>query len=245
MAPSKFREMDVSGSANRFSELRKAIIPGKSYIDAGDLNCQNELPEAAYLKIKETIMTHLREGARLISLGGDHSISYPIIEAHAVRYPKINVLQIDAHADLYQDFEGNPYSHASPFARLLEKGLISSLTQVGIRSMTDHLYEQAEKYGVRCIEMKDFGMGFLKELEGPLYLSLDMDAFDPAFAPGVSHHEPGGLTSRQVIDIIHNIEVEIVGADIVELNPERDLNDVTAMLAYKLFKEICTKMMQG
>ncbi|NNK87313.1 MAG: agmatinase, partial [Flavobacteriaceae bacterium] len=79
-------------------------------------------------------------------------------------------------------------------------------------------------------------------LQGPLYISLDLDALDPAFAPGVSHHEPGGLSSREVISIIQNIQVEIIGADIVELNPNRDLNDTTAMLAYKLFKEITAKM---
>ncbi|NNF82934.1 MAG: agmatinase, partial [Flavobacteriaceae bacterium] len=141
------------------------------------------------------------------------------------------------------NFGDNPYSHASPFARLLEKGSIASLTQVGIRTMTKHLQEQVNRFGVKVVEMKNFNFDFINELRGPLYISLDLDALDPAFAPGVSHHEPGGLTSREVMHIIQNIEVEIVGADIVELNPNRDLNDMTAMLAYKLFKEICSKML--
>jgi arginase family enzyme len=80
-------------------------------------------------------------------------------------------------------------------------------------------------------------------LSGPIYLSLDIDALDPAYAPGVSHHEPGGLSTRQVIDVIHSIKVPIVGADIVEYNPTRDINSVTAMVVTKLFKEICSSML--
>jgi arginase len=76
-----------------------------------------------------------------------------------------------------------------------------------------------------------------------LYISLDMDAFDPAFAPGVSHHEPGGMTSRQVIDLIQSLNCEVVGADIVEYNPTRDFQKMTSFLAAKMMKEILTKML--
>ena len=91
--------------------------------------------------------------------------------------------------------------------------------------------------------MKDFNLDFVKTLKEPLYISLDLDVLDPAFAPGVSHHEPGGLTTRTLISIIQSINVPIVGADIVELNPKRDINNMTAMVAYKLFKELVYKMM--
>ena len=91
--------------------------------------------------------------------------------------------------------------------------------------------------------MKDFSLDFIKSLQGPLYVSLDIDVLDPAYAPGISHHEPGGMSTRQLIDILQKIKVPIVGADIVELNPKRDLNNMTAMVAYKLFKELASKMM--
>ena len=81
--------------------------------------------------------------------------------------------------------------------------------------------------------------------DGPLYLSLDMDCLDPAFAPGVSHHEPGGMTTREVLGIIQNLKGPLVGADIVEVNPKRDLNGVTAMVAAKLLKEILANMVGG
>ena len=112
---------------------------------------------------------------------------------------------MDAHADLYDNFDDNPYSHASPFARLMESGKINSLTQVGIRTFNTHQREQAEKFGVRVIEMKDFGFSFIKDLQAPLYISLDMDVLDPAFAPGISHHEPGGMTTRDLLKIIQSI----------------------------------------
>ena len=90
--------------------------------------------------------------------------------------------------------------------------------------------------------MKDFNLDFIETLKEPLYISLDLDVLDPAFAPGISHHEPGGLTTRTLISIIQSINVPIVGADIVELNPKRDINNMTAMVAYKLFKELVSKM---
>jgi arginase family enzyme len=89
--------------------------------------------------------------------------------------------------------------------------------------------------------MKDWSNQKL-ELQGPLYITLDMDAFDPGFAPGVSHHEPGGFTPRQVIQLIQNIDVPVIGGDIVEYNPARDIHDMTAALSAKLLKEIAAKI---
>ena len=109
--------------------------------------------------------------------------------------------------------------------------------------MTGHQREQAQKFGVEVKEMKD-GINWLDslEFEGPVYLSLDLDCLDPAFAPGVSHHEPGGMTTRQVIDIIHRLKGKIIGADIVEYNPDRDLGSMTSMVAAKLLKEIIARI---
>ena len=124
----------------------------------------------------------------------------------------------------------------------METKKIKSLTQVGIRTFNTHQREQAQKFGVRVIEMKDFNFDFIQNLKPPLYISVDLDVLDPAFAPGVSHHEPGGMTALELIKIIQNIPVEIIGADIVEYNPTRDLHNMTAMVAYKIFKELVAKM---
>ena len=244
LAPPRIRLMETDGSANAFCEFGIEILHGKNYTDLGDLVFENANPKFVYNKIKASITQELNTGCKTICFGGDHSVSYPVIESYANKYKDLNILHLDAHADLYDNFDDNPYSHASPFARLMEKGNIKLLTQVGIRTLNTHQKEQAAKFKVKIIEMKDFNLDFVNTLKGPLYISLDLDVLDPAFAPGVSHHEPGGLTTRALIKIIQNITVPIVGADIVEYNPTRDLNNTTAMVAYKLFKELVYKMIE-
>ncbi len=241
-APQRIRLMDKEGSANRFSESGLEVKENHNYQDCGDIFFQDTNPEKGYKIIKDKITTLIQDNSKVISIGGDHSVSFPIISAYADKYEKINILHLDAHADLYDNFDNNPYSHASPFARIMESGKINSLTQVGIRTLSTHQREQARKFGVKVIEMKDLHFDFIETLHSPLYISLDLDVLDPAFAPGISHHEPGGMTTRDVIKIIQNISVEIIGADIVEYNPIRDVNNMTAMVGYKLMKELVAKM---
>ena len=242
LAPDRIRLMDADGSANSFCEKGKEIVPGKTYSDLGNLTFSGIEPEVVYSEIKRKIKDELSSSDKIISLGGDHSVSFPIIEAYADIHKNLNVLHLDAHGDLYDNFNNNPYSHASPFARLMEKGILKSLTQVGIRTLTTHQKEQAERFNVNVIEARDFNLDFIKILKAPLYLSLDIDVLDPAFAPGISHHEPGGLTTREVLKIIHSIPFSLCGADIVEYNPVRDVHNMTAMVAYKFFKELVSNM---
>ena len=186
----------------------------------------------------------LSDGYQVISLGGDHSVSFPVIQAHAESIPGLSILHIDAHPDLYENMDGNPYSHASPFARLMERGTISRLVQVGIRTLNAHQREQAQKYNVEIHEMRDLSSVPDIAFDGAVYLSLDLDAMDPAYAPGVSHHEPGGLSVRDVLNIIHTFKGRLIGADLVELNPHRDLHGMTAMVAAKILKEMMGRMLQ-
>lgn len=241
-APPRIRLADTEGSANRFTEGGLDIKEGEIYQDQGDLVFEDTTPKKVFETIKSNIASLIANEDQVLSLGGDHSVSYPIISAYADRYPGLHVLHLDAHADLYEDFEGNPFSHASPFARIMEEKKVESLTQVGIRTFNTHQKEQAEKYQVSVVEAKDFNLDFISSLKGPLYISLDLDVLDPAFAPGVSHHEPGGLSSRNILEIIQKVNVPIVGADIVEYNPMRDINYMTAMVAYKMMKELMGKM---
>ncbi len=243
LAPPLIRLMASAGSANSFSENGTEIVAPKNYLDLCDLNIASMNPADAYHTIKNKIRSEIEPNNKIICFGGDHSVSFPIIEAFSHYYQNLQVLHLDAHADLYDNFDHNLYSHASPFARLLENKCIQSLTQVGIRTLNTHQREQANKFGVHIVEMKDFNYDFLQRLSAPLYISLDLDVLDPAYAPGISHHEPGGMTTRELLHIIQQIPVPIVGADIVEYNPNRDLHNMTAMVAYKLFKELAAKMM--
>jgi arginase len=236
LAPPLIRKALHSGSLNLFAENGTSIENDKIQ-DKGDFKISN------YFDIETITQKHLDTNSKIFTLGGDHSITYPIIKAHHNKYPKLDILHIDAHADLYDNFEGDKYSHACPFARIMENGFAIRLVQVGIRTLNTHQAEQAEKFEVEVHQMKNLDLSKISEFKNPLYISLDMDGFDPAFAPGVSHHEPGGLSSRQVIDLIQNLKANVVGADIVEYNPKKDFKEMTAFLAAKMMKEILAKMM--
>jgi arginase len=148
---------------------------------------------------EEAMAAVLSRGGRTLTLGGDHSITYPILRAYAKSYPDLTILQFDAHPDLYDEFEGSRFAHACPFARIMEAKLAVRLIQVGIRTINPHQRRQAERFGVEVIEMRDWHPGWRPVIDGPLYVSLDMDALDPAFAPGISHHEPGGFSTRDLL----------------------------------------------
>ncbi len=233
LAPEMIRSALHSESANMSTESVMDLGRSDTWLDLGDISVDDYLTD-----IQGGLESILNNNLIPISLGGDHSVTYPIMEAFAKKYDELHILHLDAHGDLYHDFEGDKFSHACPFARIMEKNLAQSLTQIGIRTMTPHQQEQVEKFGVEVIEARDFKPDLELNLKGPLYISLDMDVLDPAYAPGISHYEPGGLSSRDVIGILQGINVPIAGADIVELNPKRDINDMTAMAAAKFLKEI-------
>jgi agmatinase len=235
LAPGRIRESLLCGSSNLCSELGLDLAARSDWQDLGDLT--------DFGAIEARILELLKQDVRVLSLGGDHSVTYPILRAYKQIYPVLNILHLDAHPDLYHDYEGNPHSHASPFARIMEANLVKRLVQVGIRTINPHQRHQIERFGVEVIEMKDWNSSRLPRFDGPVYLSLDLDVLDPAFAPGVSHHEPGGFTSREIISLIQNLEGPLVGADIVELNPTRDPLGITAMLAAKLCKEISARLL--
>jgi len=199
-----------------------------------------------YFDIEKITARHLKPDVRLLTLGGDHSITYPIILAYATVFPDLQILQIDAHDDLYPVYQDDLYSHACPFARIMEKRLAVQLIQVGIRSLGTHVPAQLAKYPIHQYHMFNLDIAAIEiDPSIPIYISMDMDALDPAFAPGISHPEPGGMTTRQVIQLIQNIPAQVVGADIVEYNPRQDQHELTGMCATKILKEIAAKMMEA
>lgn len=240
--PSHLRKALHSGSMNLCTENGIDLEDHAQFIDLGDIQFSSEVN--TFKEIESTVSELLSHDAFVMSLGGDHSITYPVIKAYHAKYDSLSILHFDAHPDLYDEYDGNRFSHASPFARIMEEGLVKNLVQVGIRTINPHQHEQIDKFGVTVIEMKEWHREYPIDLAGPVYISLDLDALDPAFAPGVSHHEPGGFSTRDIIGIIQELKVPVVGADIVELNPQRDVMDTTAMVAAKLLKELAGKMIE-
>lgn len=235
-APPVIRQAYRSDSSNFSTEDGHEFTPDMLF-DTGDIQVDD------YFDIEKKTLSTLSSKLPLISLGGDHSITFPVLKAFNKVYGPLDVLHIDAHSDLYDNYGNDPFSHACTFARILEEGLATRLVQVGIRTLNQHQLEQAERFGVSIIHMKSLGQMPALRFQNPLYISVDLDALDPAFAPGVSHLEPGGMTTRELLEIIQAVNCPVIGADIVEFNPDRDINGLTAMVCAKLLKEIAIKIM--
>jgi agmatinase len=241
-APPQIRDALRSEAYHMTSENGTDLSGDSVFFDAGDVEPVSGGDMMSL--IENSTLTLLNDGLMPISLGGDHSISYPIVRAFARNYPDLSILHFDAHPDIYDNFQGNRFSHASPFARIMEERLVKRLVQVGIRTFNAHQRAQVEKFGVESIEMRDLGNGASLEFDTPVYISFDVDVLDPAFAPGVSHREPGGLSTRQAIDLIQRLKGKVVGADIVEFNPRMDPLHITGTVCAKILKEIAARMVE-
>jgi agmatinase len=241
-APALIRKALHSDAWNKWSETRVDLGAVDAFEDAGDL-VDAEAADAP-ARIEEAIAKIVETGRRPVSLGGDHSVVYPILRALGNRVPGLTVVHFDAHPDLYANYANNPHSHASPFARIMEGQLVERLVQIGIRTLNAHQQEQARKYGAEIFEMDNLPDPGKLALAGPIYVSFDMDVLEPGIAPGVSHWEPGGLTTREALRYIHALPAPIVGADLVEFNPVRDSSGLTATVAAKILKELLGMMLQ-
>jgi arginase len=238
-APPLIRAAWHSGSTNKYSE-DLTLIDDSLVWDAGDIVFPSD--EEPFSVIEREVGAVIDKGFKPICLGGDHSVTYPIVKAVAGRYKTLNILHFDAHPDLYHDYDGNRLSHACPFARVMEDGLARRLVQVGIRSSTRHQHEQAERFGVELVDMRSWDDSRAFSFEGPVYISFDVDVIDPAFAPGVSHRQPGGLSTRQALGVVQSFDGTVIGADIVEFNPDFDVPGMTDVVCAKVMKEIAARM---
>ena len=241
-APTQIRETLHAGACNLCSESGIDLAARPEFIDLGNIDIDGE--SDAIETIEATTSDLLNRDIRLISLGGDHAITYPLLKSYHKKFGQLDIVHLDAHPDLYESYDGNRFSHACPFARIMEEKLASRLVQIGIRTLNPHQKRQAERFGTEIFTITQLEKAARIQLRGPLYLSIDLDVLDPAFAPGVAHHEPGGLTTRQLIELIHQLQVPIVCADIVEFNPRRDFSDMTAMVAVKILKEVAARMLE-
>jgi arginase len=243
-APQAIREELYSGSSNMWTEDGIDLGRPHTFHDAGDVAIPDDIG-AAFAAIESAVNQTLNLGHPLICLSGDHSVTYPTLKAFHSHYPDLTVLHFDAHPDLYDELDGNRLSHACPFARVLEERLARRLVQVGIRTMNSHQLAQAARFRVEVITMRNLDRWAQVSIEGPLFISLDVDVLDPAFAPGISHYEPGGMAVREVLRCIQGLKVPVVGADIVEYNPSRDRHGQTAMVCAKFLREIAAAMLRG
>jgi len=205
-------------------------------IDYGDCMIDPHHPDGVAAQIEAHAQEVISTGARLLSLGGDHFVSYPLLRAHAAQHGPLALVQFDAHCDTWQD-DGSRLDHGTMFARAAAEGIVdvSRSTQVGVRSHNDTdagfeiltapwIHRNGIEAALEVIHERADG--------APVYVSFDVDGLDPAFAPGTGTPVPGGLASWQALEMIRGLRgIFLVGMDVVEVSPPYDHGEITAIAA--------------
>jgi agmatinase/guanidinopropionase len=218
-------------------------------VDYGDVSTIAVDINATMENITSEVKGILENDVTVVAFGGDHSISLPLLRAHASKFGPPAVIHFDSHPDTWDwEFKDQPYSHGTPFRRAIEEELIdtSAYLQIGIRGPTSWANDlsNAEEMGAKILTIdRVFEMGIpavIAEMratirERPVYVSLDIDSVDPAFAPGTGTPEVGGLTSYQMLQLVRGMRgLNIIGFDLVEVSPPYDHGEITAILASNL-----------
>ena len=215
--------------------------------DFGDLPVNPLSIEDTFRRIEQGIATVLDAGARTVCVGGDHSISLPILRAVAKKHGgPVSLIQFDAHNDLWDEYFGCKYSHGTPFRRAFEEGLLpdGGVLQVGLRGQVygEDDFDFAREHKVRMVTAEGMApvLRHLNAFRGkPVYVTLDIDAVDPAFAPGTGTPQVGGFTSAQIIELVRSLKgLDIIGCDLVEVSPPYDNGELTSLLAANLLFEL-------
>jgi len=249
--PDAIRRATSGRLYNRFTEQGLDLAALWKVCDHGNVK---ETSDISKLKksLASVMSVHDHRGHSTLFLGGDHFISYPCFSLMAQKFKRrLSLLYFDAHPDLYESYEGSHYSHATTVSRILEDKNLSSgaVCYVGIRASTSEQNERIRTLGLTAYTTRDVyrrGCDAIASsirsvlLNQPVYLSVDLDCLDPAFAPGVGNPQPGGLSTRQIFEILHGLEgTDIVAADIVEYAPRFDSKGrTTAFTSAILIKEI-------
>jgi len=223
--------------------------------DYGDLSVNPLSLEDTFERITNQLNEVLAAGARSACVGGDHSILLPILRAVHKRFGPVALVQFDAHNDTWGGYFGSPHSHGTPVRRAVEEGLLlkNAVVQVGLRGQVYSRddFEFGKQHGFQVMSSEDFHRGgvpavarMLKRLKGkPVYVTLDIDVVDPAFAPGTGTPQVGGLSSAQIIETVRALKgLNLVGCDLVEVSPPYDNGELTSLLAANLLYELLCVM---
>jgi len=238
LAPHRIRE--ASYGLEEYSFHLKRDLSEVSFFDQGDLILPYGNVHLALEIIEQGVSEILEAGKVPFVMGGEHLITWPIMRALHRHFPELVVLHFDAHADLRDEYLGERESHATVMRRVLELVGPGNVYQFGIRSGTAEEWELASSslhfYPETVLEPL---RQVLPELQGKrVYVTLDIDVVDPAFAPGTGTPEPGGISSREIISVIGMLgTLDVVGFDLVEVSPPYDPTDRTAILAAKILRE--------
>jgi agmatinase len=240
--PARIRESSLVHE--EYSHYLERELTEVTYYDAGDIPLAFGNPEKSIQQIGDFVSQVLALGKVPIGMGGEHLVTWPVVEQVAKKYPDLAVLHFDGHADLRTDYEGEIYSHATPLYKISQLIGGENVYQFGIRSMTKEEVAYTKTAGVHFFpfDVLEPLQQVLPTLAGrPVYITIDIDVLDPAHAPGTGTPEPGGITTRELLSSIHAIaksDVEVVGADLVEIAPAYDPTEKTPITAAKIIREM-------
>lgn len=209
-------------------------------IDVGDLNLQMKSVEDVIKEISDFSKRIIDDNKIPLMVGGEHLVTLPVVESISSKYKDLQIIHLDAHMDLRNDYEGEKLSHATVMRRIHDFIKPGRIHQFGIRSGTREEFIFAEKYCNSNHYSLD-KMSELKEIIGdnPVYLSIDLDVLDPSIFPGTGTQEPGGVTFKEMIEGLKNLRgLNIIGADIVELAPNLDASGISTACACKVIREV-------
>ncbi len=222
-------------------------------IDYGDVNIVPGYIEDTFSKVESSITSLLSNNVFPVVCGGDHSITLPILRAAAKKYGKLGLVHYDAHSDFWDEYFGKKFTHGTTFKRALEEKLIdpSRSIHIGLRGS---VYDGTDlkvltDVGFSVVTMEEFGRMGIDEVSkrtkkvatGAVYVSLDIDGVDPAYAPGTGTPEVGGFTSKEIMELVRGLHgLDVTGFDLVEVSPPYDVSEITALLASNLIYELCS-----
>ncbi|ADH60902.1 agmatinase [Thermoanaerobacter mathranii subsp. mathranii str. A3] len=216
-------------------------LEDKKYYDLGDLVLPYGNVEKSLDLISKTTENILKSEKKGIFLGGEHLVTYGILKEYLKKYgDNLVILHFDAHTDLREEFFGEPYSHATVMKRVWDIANGAKMYSFGIRSGEKEEFEFAKKnihmFLYDVVEPLKKLINDIKDY--PIYISLDIDVIDPAFAPGTGTPEPGGITTKEALEVIHILkDLNVVGMDLVEVSPSHDIAGITSILAAKIIRE--------
>ncbi len=238
LAPYRIRE--VSEGIEEYSLYQDKSLENLDFYDAGDIVLPFGNVTECLQRIEKVCKWFLSQGKKVFSIGGEHLVSWPLIKSYYEYYPDLVVLQLDAHADLREEYLGEALSHAAVMRQAVELLGPNRVFQMGIRSCTRDELSYAHKNTQLYADVLLDVINEVKEkIQGrPVYFTLDIDVIDPAYAPGTGTPEAGGFSSREVLKLMHELQsLNVVGFDVVEISPPYDTADITSILGAKIIRE--------
>ncbi|WP_251551744.1 agmatinase [Neobacillus muris] len=240
--PTRIRE--VSPGLEEYSPYLDRELDDVKYFDAGDIPLPFGNAQRSLDMIEEFVDQILDAGKFPLGMGGEHLVSWPVMKAVYKKYPDLAIIHFDAHTDLREQYEGEPLSHSTPIRKIAEHIGPKNVYSFGIRSGMKEEFEWAKQNGMHIskFEVLEPLKQVLPQLAGrPVYVTIDIDVLDPAHAPGTGTVDAGGITSKELLASIHEIarsEVNVVGADLVEVAPVWDPSEQTVNTASKIIREM-------